>query len=62
MSRRFSKNGLDLGDGAYTIVIAMLLESGVTIFLAQVMYLVLYNIGSLGFNVISGAVTQIYVR
>ena len=46
----------------YKIVISMLLESGLTIFIAQLVLLALYVTISPGYNVIVGIVTQLFVR
>lgn len=48
-------------DKTYDIVVAMLLESGLIIFVAQLCWLVLFSLNSPGFYLVSGAVTQIYV-
>ncbi|TFK37373.1 hypothetical protein BDQ12DRAFT_724214 [Crucibulum laeve] len=60
LSRQFAKIHGTPMDSTYTVIIAMLLESGLTIFLAQLCFVVLYAISSPGFNVIQGLIIQIY--
>jgi len=51
------------GDRTYRVVIAMLLETGATIMIAQLLYLLLFKLDSNGgFGVIASSVTQSYVR
>jgi len=49
------------GDDTYTVIIAMLLESGVAVMVAQLLWLVLFRVDNEGgYNVVAGAVTQTY--
>ncbi|KAF8960645.1 hypothetical protein BDZ97DRAFT_1922021 [Flammula alnicola] len=60
-SRRIKKLSNDsVSDSAYNVVMAILFDSGLTIFLAQLCALVLYRTQSAGYNVITGVVAQIY--
>ncbi|KAF8991955.1 hypothetical protein BDQ17DRAFT_1432753 [Cyathus striatus] len=44
----------------YNVVIAMLLESGALVLLAQICWLVLYIHSNNGYDIVSGAISQIY--
>ena len=45
----------------YRLIIAILLESGLTLFIAQLLLLVLWSTGSVGFPIVGGVITQLYV-
>lgn len=45
----------------YRLIIAILLESGFTLFIAQLLLVVLWSTGSNGFPIVGGVITQLYV-
>ncbi|PPQ73045.1 hypothetical protein CVT26_014663 [Gymnopilus dilepis] len=49
-----------LDRGPYAIIISMLLESGIFLFIAQLVWLILYVTNVIGYTIIAGVVTQIY--
>ncbi|KDR69117.1 hypothetical protein GALMADRAFT_215400 [Galerina marginata CBS 339.88] len=60
LSRDFAKLSSIPSDKVFTIIVAMLLESGITIFFAQLLWVVLFAKGSGGYTVVVGAITQTY--
>ncbi|KIJ39648.1 hypothetical protein M422DRAFT_257476 [Sphaerobolus stellatus SS14] len=59
ISRQITEVGWKTGR-TYNIVIAMILESGVPILLGQLIWLTLFATGNAGFDVVAGAITQLY--
>ncbi|KIJ40078.1 hypothetical protein M422DRAFT_257146 [Sphaerobolus stellatus SS14] len=47
-------------DRPYNIIIAMVLESGLVVAVAQLIWLVLFTLHDIGYPVISGAITELY--
>ncbi|KAF4618262.1 hypothetical protein D9613_011602 [Agrocybe pediades] len=60
LSRDIVKFNPDRTSRPFTAIMNMLLESGITILVAQLIWLVLFQLESLGYAVVSGAFTQIY--
>ena len=60
ISKQITEVGWNTGR-TYNIVIAMILESGVPILLGQLIWLTLFATGNAGFDVVAGAITQLYV-